>query len=534
MQYSDRNGEYVPIVSYALVAASWWREIALGAVLAAVAAGALALLADVVAPEYSASADVAVIDTSTTVSLDDSFQAAENVFLQQRGGSQGYLARRAALLGLIKSGSVAEAVAGSMDWLDAGDPVKLSALLDSVSADLVTIGVVTDRNQSDLLRITLKADSPEKAVLGANAWATQYVTEVNRVFMPVTPAVVASVQLRLEEAEENYLKAQVELEKHLTDKNSERIQRRVDFMREDIARMGDARGAIMAIRIDTQTTQQANEMNRRHDIKRKLETMLGDAISLARHVEIGGEAVVRSTSTAVQLLKFKLYGTTDSRLQIALNNNRQMHGDSASLRDDINSLIAAMRIHLDSINIEIEQHTTYAPAQAMRSFSKADDPQEDDPLDFDLEFSSQSSNQLVDYFSSSRDSYLASVESLEGEIQDFEVQLENIASRTKLLTQRRDLAYSNLETLQSEVVELQLTSAGSQSVVRIGAPAVASESTRPRPIILGAAVGAAMLPLSTLLVFFLNAVGVQPLLRRAGNEHLDKVVTSPNPTPDSI
>ena len=527
----NRNDEYVPLVSYALVAASWWREIFFGAVLAAAAAGALALLVEVVAPEYSASADVAVIDTSTTVSLDESFQAAENVFLQRRGGRESYLARRAALLGLIKSGSVAEAAARSMDWPDAGDPVKLSTLIESVSAELVTIGVVTDRNQSDLLRITLTADSPEKAVFGANAWATQYVMEVNRVFMPVTPAVVASVQLRLEEAEEAYLKAQVELEKHLAENNLEKIQRRVDVMREDLAKITEARSVLLAMQIDARTTQQAALLDERHATRRKLETMLNDATALSRHVEIGGEATVRSTSMAVQLLKFKLYGSADSaRFQLRLESDDTLHADKDSLKRDIDSLIDSMNVHLDDVDAKIQQQTQSVARQlASLSSENREISQETAP-----EYSLSYLGPLTSAVFSSRGAYLDNISTIERDIQDLEVQLENITSRTKLLTQRRDLAYSNLETLQNEVVELQLTSAGSQSVVRIGAPAVASESTRPSPIVLGAALGAAMLPLSTLLVLLLNAAGIQPLLRRAGDEHQDSVVTSPNPTPDRI
>lgn len=530
MQFPNRNDEYVPLINYILVAASWRREIALGAVLAAGVAGALALLVEVLAPEYSASADVAVIDTSTTVSLDESFQAAENVFLERRGNRESYLARRAALLGLIKSGSVAEAVARSIDWPDARDPVKLTALIELVSAELVTIGAVTDRNQSDLLRITLKADSAEEAVLGANAWATQYVMEVNRVFTPVTPSVVASVQIRLEEAEEAYLKAQVELEKHLAERNIEKIQRRVDVMRGDLEKMNEARGVLLAMQIDARTNQQAALLDERHATRRKLEIMLKDTASLSRHVRHGGESTVRSTSQAVQLLKFKLYGATDSRVQLRLSTDRPLHDDMASLLRDIDSLVETIEVHLNEVNEEIQQQTTNVARQlAYLPSAEANVTSEIDP-----EYSLSSLDPLASALSSSRDSYLESISVTESEIQNLEVQLENISSRTKLLGQRRDLAYSNLETLQNEVVELQLTSAGSQSVVRIGAPAVAAESTRPSPIIFGAVLGAAMLPLSTFLVLFLNAMGIQPLLRRAGDEHQDSGATSPNPIPDRI
>lgn len=527
MQFSNRNDEYVPLASYVLVAASWRREIALGAVLAAVAGGALALLVEVLAPEYSASADVAVIDTRTTVSLDESFQAAESVFLQRRGNfNQAYLARRAALLGLVKSGNVAEAVARSMDWLEAGDPVKLSVLLDSVSAELVTIGTVTDRNQSDLLRITLEADSPEEAVLGANTWATRYVAEANHVFTPVTPGVVASVQQRLEAAEKAYLQAQVGLEKHLAQNDAEKLQRRADMMRADLAKMQEARETLLGMQIDARTTQQAMLLSERHSTRRKLEIMSGNIESLLQHVEIGGDATVPSSSLAVQLFKLQLYSMGETDLEISLENNSPVHGDEVSLLRDINALDKAIKAHLDHVNITIQNMTDGVLRQVGYTDSSQAELSEANP-----EFSLSYFEPLTKVVFSSRDSYLDVVDSIETDIQTLGVQLENIASRTKLLTQRRDLAYSNLETLQNEVVELQLTSAGAQSVVRIGAPAVASKSTRPSPIIAGAVLGAAMLPLSTLLVLFLNTIGIQPPLRRAGSEHQDSVVMSPQSDP---
>lgn len=510
MQSSDRNDEHVPLASYALVTASWWREIFLGASLAAAAAGALAFLVDVVAPKYAASASVAIIDTSTTVALDESFQAAENVFLR-RGNDRAYLARRAALLGLVKSGNIAEAVVGSMEWLEAEDPMQLSALLESVSAELVTIGAVTDRNQSDLLRITFEADSPERAVLGANTWATQYVTEVNRVFMPVTTSVVANVQRRLEEAENTYTTAQMELEKHMAANNVEQLQRRVDVMREDLLKLNEVRGDFLTMQTDARTTQPADSLSERHAIRRKLESMLQNTLSLAQHIEAGGEATVLSSSLAVQLLKIQLYGLTGQTagLEITLSNARPPHADVDSLLKDVNALAEATATHITAVEKNIEKTTLDARSELLESAETLNQSGGDE---------NASSAPLHILISSSRDAYLSSIESMESETQELLVQLESVSATTKLLTQQRDLAYANLETLQNEVVELQLTSAGSQSVVRMGSPAAASNSARPQPIVVGAALGAAILLLSTPLALFLNSIGVRPFLRWSGSD----------------
>lgn len=495
---ANRDGEYVPLASYGLVAASWWREILFGAALIAGTGGALAFLVTVVAPRYSASADVAIVDTSATVSLDETFRAAEDLFQRGRAGSNAHLARRAALLGLVKNGSVVNAMAASLDWLKKDDPVALNELIETVSAELVTIGAVTDRNQSDLLRITFNSDSPEKSVHAVNVWATEYVEEANRVFSSVTPEVISNIQNRLENAGENYAQAQMELEEHLARVDTEQLERRLNLKRADIERLQEARRSLLDMQFNAETSRRSELLDERHATRRKLETLLENAESLSRHVEAGGEASILSNSLAIQLLKIQAYGLTGvtAGLEVSFRGNEPVHADKTALLDDVNSFIAATQQHLETLRETI----------ALSSAEEID-PSENPSRVIQV---------LNDALLASQDAFESTTRPLENDVQNIVIQLESTSARTRLLTQQRDLAYSNLETLQNELVELQLTAISGQSLVRLGSPAVASASTRPHPTLVGAVLGAAMPPILTLLALFLNSMGVQPFLSTSG------------------
>ena len=69
--------------------------------------------------------------------------------------------------------------------------------------------------QSDLIQISVKADSPELAATIANAWAKAYVQQVNSIYGQVPDDMLGSVEAQLVEAQTAYDKAQANLETFL-------------------------------------------------------------------------------------------------------------------------------------------------------------------------------------------------------------------------------------------------------------------------------------------------------------------------------
>ena len=124
--------------------------------------------------------------TQTDVNLDERFTTSSDAPAQADIG-----ARRAALLGLVASSRIAEKVIaelGGLLNLGEQNPAKLLALVKG------SIAPVTGRTTpSDLIDISVTADSPEKAAAIANAWVKYYVQEVNHIYGQVPDEMMMSV-----------------------------------------------------------------------------------------------------------------------------------------------------------------------------------------------------------------------------------------------------------------------------------------------------------------------------------------------------
>ena len=159
-------------------------------------------------PVYEANATAAIVRTSTDVRFDDRFTTSSD-----QPDNLDVNSRRTALVALVKSGSIAQQV---IDELGDQLPLKLqnpARLLDAVTAEMAT---ATGRaGQSDLIQISVKAESPELAAAIANAWAKAYVQQVNSIYGQVPDDMLGSVEAQLVEAQAAYDKAQANLETFL-------------------------------------------------------------------------------------------------------------------------------------------------------------------------------------------------------------------------------------------------------------------------------------------------------------------------------
>jgi uncharacterized protein involved in exopolysaccharide biosynthesis len=176
------------------------------AVIVLTAAGVL-LYRQMTPPVYEANATAAIVRTSTDVRFDERFTtSSEQPNLDVNS-------RRAALVALVKSGSIAQQV---IDELGDRLPLELRSparLLGAVTAELATAS--GRAGTSDLIRISARAGSPELAATIANAWAEAYVPQVNSVYGQVPDDMLGSVETQLVEAQAAYAAAQASLEGYL-------------------------------------------------------------------------------------------------------------------------------------------------------------------------------------------------------------------------------------------------------------------------------------------------------------------------------
>ncbi len=133
----------------------WWREIALVALVTAIIGAAFVVALRVVTPPvYETSADVIMDRVVSNVNLVDSFTTTTEGSVQATSSGN---ARREALVHLVRSGAIAEAVIADLDSLLSEDERMPAILLRMVEAE-APIGA-DSRTISDLIRIKVKADT---------------------------------------------------------------------------------------------------------------------------------------------------------------------------------------------------------------------------------------------------------------------------------------------------------------------------------------------------------------------------------------
>lgn len=211
-----------------------WREIVIITIaIVVLAAAAVLTLRFVQAPMYESTATVAIVRTQTQVNLDERFTTSSGEVSNADANS-----RRSALLGLVSNGAIAERVIAELsDTLDEKEQ-EPATLLRRIDAELSSPGGRTA--QSDLIAITARADTPEKAAAIANIWAQHYVQEVNRIYGQVPDEMIASVQSELDQARTNYETAQRNLEQFLATSPVNTLRRQVQETQEAIAALQSA------------------------------------------------------------------------------------------------------------------------------------------------------------------------------------------------------------------------------------------------------------------------------------------------------
>ncbi len=249
----------IDLRQYVLVLVAWWREIVLIALLTAVAAAALVLLSRfVLPPVYEASATVAIARTQSNISFDDRFQtqvAQGDATANSRVID--YNARRSALLGLVASGNVAQAVIDQIGDRLEEDERQPSRLLEQVSAELVRPEGSSANISSDLILITVQASDAPLAAEIANAWAENYVVLINKLYGEVPAELVASVEVELGQSQATYEQAQRELEEFIAQNDIDRLNRLIAEKQDIIQSLQRGRQTAISTIVDTQLAAQS-------------------------------------------------------------------------------------------------------------------------------------------------------------------------------------------------------------------------------------------------------------------------------------
>ena len=489
---SGQDGyEDIALRNYVLVLVAWWREIVLGAVLVtAIGLGAVLAL-NVVSPKYETTADVAIIHSDSAVSIDQTFRAVSEQTKKTR--SRDLSSQRAALIGLVHHGGVAVKVLEQLSGLLEDDRYSVADLLRSVEAELVTLGVASRENQSDLIRITVSANSPEKVAAIADAWAIEYVDAVNLLYQLIPQNLIDSVQNKLDEAKVTYEDSQKRLEAFIVKNPIGQLERKIASLVEEIASLHELSklGSYSLTHRKLQT--KFNLMSDYYNMQRRLTKLLGDVQSLRFEIGKGDEAGSVSNGIAIQLVKIQAYAMTNSLpegIRIHIDKIHPIHTDAVKQRIEIDRLSEALEVRIEKINKDIQRLSDTIVNKDISTHLFGDD--------------NESLNEVQKF-----------INVRENEINMIQEQKEMASSILDRFVQERNLAKSILNALQNEVVELQLSSVAASSKVRLVSPAVMPEdSAWPSPIITAAIGGILGLLIMSLFAFIANATGIPHYFKR--------------------
>ena len=566
------NDDVVDLRAYAVVLAAWWREIVLGAVSFAVGTAALVLAARVVFPTYETSVDVTVIRMATQVSMDQTLQTGG----QQRGGLDGreWTARRAALLGLVHNSDVAQAVAERLrGQFEDEKEGTANRLLRRIDAELVTVGMLSNRNMSDLVRITARGDSPEQAVTIADAWSETYVNHVNRLYEQVPETLTASISTAVADAQQAYDTAQARLEAFIARSEIDRLDRQIDAKTTTLNNLQDLWRVeidtrMMAVEKQRETAFQAvsewfdsrfQALQVNYESRSKLNLLLADARGLRAQIESGGEASVASNGLAVLLLKTAAYASSVdpvSSVEINVADGVSVHVDATQQLEDVNAIIGALEVRdqqladdiarqsremsnvslpADEMILDVVSGFTVADASNGQGLGNGTDASNGQGLGNEARelvmrsaaisgvnqplpvpptpWAASHLKSLADYIGDEQGAVISLIVEEEEGLQALKAEREQAVSGQRVLQRERDLRWSALSSLRSEGIELEMSSVGNVSEVRLASRAVTPEDPIGLPVSLHALLaGFAGLLVMVCLAVFADAIGRRPWL----------------------
>ena len=494
-------------------AASWRKIISVIFVTFAVAAmgGAGTMILKTIMPKYETSADIAIIRTGGAVAIDKRFDATTGTNPRTFNRREDMLARRAALIGLVHSGDLSKRVVERLGELLKEYEHPEDRLLQNISAELVTIGALSRLNQSDLIRITANADSPEKAAAIANAWADEYVIFVNRLYENVSQPVIARVQDEVEKTEQAYIRAQGRLVTFLANSKNADLTHLIDMNSEIIGKYREIRQLTISTLASNEINLQIEQLSRFREKANTLSDILSNARGLLAHLENGGSAGADSNALAISMLKLQAYTTKSAlpenlELDIAAPIGKQIKNAEEYIAD-VRSLIMSLEQRITHIKPSISSSISalsrllVGPDTILETTGKTQNNIQIDTqnnilsgLEYYLLYGDKPLRQLIVNLESQNQSFREQIE-----VENFEIHN---------LTQRRDLLRSGLEALQNEQIELQLATAATSSEVRLASSAVTTQrSAWPSPVLVAAACGTVILPIAVLLVFFMHPWG---------------------------
>lgn len=543
----------IDLRKYLDILIAWWKEILLIGALAAAATGAgVYLLRLATPPQYTARADIVMARLVSEIALDQRVNIS--------GDNQGTNAasRRAALVELVRSGIIAQAVSQELDGLLTDEELASSVLLESVEAE--TFMASDGRTPSDLIRITVTADDPQKAATIANAWAKHYIRQANAVFGQVPQEIIESVQAELDGAAAARQTALTALQTYTATSPIDTLQRQINekvLLRDNLQMGRDTVLETIAVQdytaraglfteltnaksqgtlavVTEQSLARSSELNRLLTDRNTAEKYLAQARALQEQIRAGGDAAAASNRLALQILKILVFaGISPESLIITTEADAPL--SAAEQEADVQALITALEQHIAELDADIARASQAMIAgEGFQSLDQVAAGSEilpaADSSGAQTELEAAIARSYADLFAmgemaqlsqltgaaQAADPFAGLMEELDRSIQTLRAELVAEEAHLQLLVQQRDLTWDAFSALSSKAAELGIERSSSNSEVRLGSPAippskpVSGLSLTVVPLI----AGALGLMLGVFVAFLAHYLGHAPFLRR--------------------
>lgn len=216
---SAATDDVIDLRVYLNVLFRWWKEILLIAVLFGVIVGGVYYLLYTSRERlYAASADAAIVRTTSEVTLDERF-----VTTAENPTATAAASRRNALIAMAESLAIAQAVIDELGDILPDDLQRPGALVDVVQAQMATANGRS--GDSDLIRITATTNDATLSAQIATSWAKAYVQDVNQIFGQVPDALFESIAVEQETSRISYESAQRAYEEFLASSRVDELSR---------------------------------------------------------------------------------------------------------------------------------------------------------------------------------------------------------------------------------------------------------------------------------------------------------------------
>lgn len=498
----------IDLRQYVVVLVKYWYWI-IG--LAGAAAVAAFIATSFLPKTYESRTDVLILESKTEITLDPQYQTVIDE-LDAKSSQQ-------TLVSLVKSSDVAADVLAQSGDLLSPEERSVKGLLARV----------TTSNNDKIISIVVSGQSPEQAAGLANLWATTYIDYVNNLYNTQKGTLLVEVKGQITEVQQRYQSAQTALENFLADNRIGLLNREIEAKKQQAQALRN-RVAILETTplflFELQQDTQRQILAGKYDKLKRIESWLEDATALKDQLEVNPDRTDRPENLlALLLIRAQMSGSSSnppvsasSNLSVSGSSNPPTSGssnppifDSSNLSMSGSSNLPIQLQLSSSSNLPIQLQlnpadlgpTPVTPADMEQLIAGLN--QQHHRLTEEIE---QLSATLLTEEPTGPETLAAPtalsslLTQLDADILTLEAELETQQAQQRELTETRDLAWENLNTVRRKVTEVELSSQMTNArLLPLGTAIPPENSVEPRRLVNTVIAGVLGLMLAVFVVF---------------------------------